>query len=502
MTDFDYLVIGGGTSGCVLAERLSKDASTRVLLLEAGQSEGPALMSNPAAWPGLWGSAVDWADKTVPQEGSNDAIHAWPRGKVLGGSSGINGMIHLRAHQSSYDRWEALGAVGWNYRALLPFLRGSETAPGRDVRVRGSDGPMLIAAPAEPDPLSRSWFDAAVEAGHPVTDGGNGPVTAGVAWTEMNVVDGRRQSAADAYLRPNRERPNLTVVTDAHVTRLVLDGIRCRGADYISADVVRRVEVSREVVVCAGAVGTPHLLMLSGIGPSTHLRDVGIDALVDAQGVGQNLHDHLMCWIGYGAAAPLPLTNGVPNVLLHSGYTCEPDLQIGFSPVVFGPRWKIRPESGFSVTFALMSPASRGSVQLSGPGPYDPLLIDPAYLTRPEDLDRMVVGLKRAREIARTTALDPWRGEPLEATFDTADDDACRAYIRASAGPYFHPVGTCRIGTDGLAVVDPCLRVKGVEGLRVADASVMPSIVAANTNATVLAIAEKAAALILAGERA
>jgi choline dehydrogenase len=502
MTDFDYLVIGAGTSGCVLAERLSKDPSTRVLLLEAGQSEGPALMANPTAWPGLWGSAVDWADKTVPQEGSDGAIHAWPRGKVLGGSSGINGMIHLRAYPSSYDRWQDLGAHGWNYQALLPFLRRSETAPGRDMQVRGSDGPMLIAAPAAaPDPLSRAWFDAAVEAGHPVTDDGNGPVATGVSWTEMNVVDGLRQSAADAYLRPNRERPNLTIVTDAHVTRLVLDGVRCRGADYTSGDVVHRVDVEREVVLCAGAVGTPHLLMLSGIGPAAHLREVGIELLIDAPGVGQNLHDHLMCWIGYGAAAPLPSTNGVPHVLLHSGPTCEPDLQIGFAPVVFGPRWTIRPEPGFSVTFSLMTPASRGSVQLSGPEPCDPLLIDPAYLAQTEDLNRMVIGLRRAREIACTDALTPWRGEPLEPAFDTTDDNTSRAYIRASAGPYFHPVGTCRIGTDGLAVVDPRLRVRGVEGLRVADASVMPTIVSANTNATVLAIAEKAAALIRADER-
>lgn len=501
MTDFDYLVIGGGTSGCVLAERLSSDPRTRVLLLEAGQSEGPALMANPAAWPGLWGSAVDWADKTVPQDGSGGAVHAWPRGKVLGGSSGINGMIHLRAHRSSYDRWEVLGAPGWDYQALLPFLRRSETAVGRDSRVRGSVGPMVIAPPADPDPLSRAWFEAAVEAGCAITDDGNGSVTEGVSWTEMNVVDGRRQSAADAYLRPNLGRGNLTIVTDAHVTRLVFHDLRCRGADYTIGGVVHRVEVDREVVVCAGAVGTPHLLMLSGIGPVRHLREVGLDVLVDAPGVGQNLHDHLMCWIGYRAAAPLPPTNGVPHVLLRSSLECQPDLQIGFAPAVFGPRWAIRPEAGFSVTFSLMSPVSRGSVQLSGPHPCDPLLIDPAYLARDEDLDRMVIGFRRAREIANADALIPWRGEALEPAFDTSDDDACRAYIRASAGPYFHPVGTCRIGTDGLAVVDPWLRVRGIDGLRIADASVMPSIVSANTNATVLAIAEKAATLISPAER-
>ena len=416
-----------------------------------------------------------WADQTVPQAGSGRQIHAWPRGKVLGGSSGINGMIHLRAHQSSYDRWEAMGATGWDYQALLPFLRRSETAVGRDRRVRGSNGPMLIAPPADPDPLSRAWFEAAVERGHPVTDDGNGSITEGVSWTEMNVVDGRRQSAADAYLRPNLGRENLTIVTAAHVIRLVstiagvVAPITPSGTSYIGSWWIARWWCAREpsaprICSCCRASGLPGTCTRSA---STFSSTLGRRA---------DLHDHLMCWIGYRAAAPLPPTNGVPHVLLHSSPERQPDLQIGFAPAVFGPRWSIRPEAGFSVTFALMSPASRGSVQISGPHPCDPLLIDPAYLDREEDMERMMIGFRRAREIGNADELTPWRGEALEPAFDTSDDDACRAYIRASAGPYFHPVGTCRIGTDGMAVVDPCLRVRGVEGLRIADASVMPTI--------------------------
>jgi choline dehydrogenase len=245
-----------------------------------------------------------------------------------------------------------------------------------------------------------------------------------------------------------------------------------------------------------GAVGSPQLLMLSGIGPADHLSNVGIDVRADVAGVGQNLHDHPMCWLTYAVAGRSPSANEVPHVLLRSDTAGEPDLQIGFAPVVFGPRWTIRPEAGFSVMFSLMNPSSRGSVQLSGPHPQDPLLIDPAYFANEQDLDRMVVGLRRARQIATTTALAPWWARQLEPACDTSDEDACRAYIRASTGSYFHPVGTCRIGTDEHAVVDPLLRVKGVEGLRVADASVIPMLPSANTNATVLAVAERAAALI------
>jgi choline dehydrogenase len=494
--NYDYLVVGGGTAGCVLAARLSANPNLRVLLLEAGPSEGPAAAADPSAWFALLGSYVDWADKTTPQPGTNGDVHAWPRGKVLGGSSGINGMIHLRGHQSSYDRWETLGARGWNYRSLLPFMQRSERTEGGDAQVRGVEGPMLIGSQPEPNALSQAWFDAAVEAGHPVTDDRRAAVGHGVSWTEMNIANGRRQSAADAYLRPLLARPNLTVVTNARVNGLLFDGAHCCGAEYTLRGIEQSVEIEREVLVCAGAIGSPQLLMLSGIGPAAHLRALGIDVLVDLPGVGQNLHDHPMCWVSYAAADALPPPNGIPHVLLRSTHAVEVDLQLGFAAAAFGPRWTVRPESGYSVTFSLMSPSSRGSVRLSGSDIVDPLIINPAYFADAHDLERMVDGLSRAREIGEAAALSRWRRVELEPGPDVIGDDACRAYIRHSAGTYFHPVGTCRIGTDELAVVDPLLRVRGVLGLRIADASVMPTIVSANTNSTVLAIAEKAASFL------
>ncbi|MCX4911144.1 GMC family oxidoreductase [Streptomyces sp. NBC_00878] len=492
----DYVVVGGGTAGCVLAARLSRDPGTRVVLLEAGESSGPAEMSypDPLAAFSLWGSSVDWAYSTTAQPGTEDAVHPWPRGKVLGGSSAINGMVHHRGHPDSYDVWEKQGATDWNYDSLLPFFRRSETVEGRDPYVRGTDGPMRIEAIPAPNPLAEAAFCAAAEAGHTPLEDGNGWVSEGVSWRETNVAEGRRQSAADAYLLPVLARPNLTVITGAHARRLLVEGGRCRGVEYTVAGEVRTVLADRETVLAAGAIGSPQLLMLSGIGPADHLRETGIEVLADLPGVGGNLHDHVTSYVVHTSDQQPPSgPTAEVQVLTRSSAGVAPDLLLLFAGAALRPRWTGADPGGHSILFSLMDPSSRGTLRLRSADPAAPPLMDPAYLSDDRDLDRLVVGLRLARELGGTKALAPWRtGESFPGA-DVQDDESCRAYLRSTASTYFHPVGTCRIGTDELAVVDPQLRVRSVAGLRIADASVMPSIASAPTNATVLAIAERAA---------
>jgi choline dehydrogenase-like flavoprotein len=483
----------------VLAARLSERDGARVLLLEAG---GPAtldLLRVPQAWPALAGTEVDWCYATVPQPGTAERAHVMPQGKVLGGSSAINAMAHIRGHRANFERWARDGATGWDYDTVLAYFKRSEHAEGGNPAYRGVGGPLRVAPAGDRHPLSQALFDAALEAGIPATEDGNGGQPEGVCWHELNIVDGARQSAAAAYLEPIAHRPGLTIETSALALSLLFDGDRCVGVEYAVNGQTLRARATEEVVLCAGAVGSPKLLMLSGVGPEQHLRELGIDVVEDLPGVGANLHDHPLAGITYEARRPVETganNHAEVSALQRTGPDVdEPDLQFVFIDVPFHPPTLEGPGNGYTIAFSVMTPVSRGTLRLAGADPAKAPRIDPNYLAQQEDLRRMLIGFERAREIGAASALADWRGRQVLPGPEVVDGAAAREFVAGCTGPYFHLVGTCAIGQ----VVDPQLRVHGVDGLRVADASVMPSIVSANTNATTVMIAERAAALIADG---
>lgn len=502
---YDYVVIGAGTAGSVLASRLSERDAT-VLLLEAGPLSPPdevyALESFPSR---LLGSAVDWASTTTPQPGTAGTTHLWSRGRVIGGSSAINAMAHIRGHKANYDGWAARGALGWAYEDMLPYFKRCETATGRSRTYRGTDGPLVVAPPAELSRDALAFKQAFIEAGHHFTADINGSDQAGAFVYDFNLVNGRRQSAADAYLRPALERDNVTVVCGTLVHRVVVHNGRCTSVEFSRDGVVESVAIANEAVIAAGAIGSPQLLMLSGIGPAADLSRLGISVVADLPGVGRNLQDHIQCRVVYESERHITTApNGFCPVsaLLHSDLapTDAPDvllmlLDFPAGPVVTEfPLQSSLPCTGFTIAFAQQAPpASRGSVRLTGNDPALPPAIDPRYYSELADVSAMLTYLEIAREVGATHALESWGGTEVLPGKHVRGRTELVNYVRASSGTSFHPVGTCRIGSDALAVVDSDLRVHGVDALRVVDASVMPEIVNANSNATVVAIAELAA---------
>jgi choline dehydrogenase len=503
MRSHDVIVIGSGSAGAVIARRLV-EADLDVLVLEAGGPDTNPDIHSPGDLFNLWHGAEDWDYFTVPQPAAANRRLHWPRGKVLGGSSALNGMIYVRGSRSDYDTWAHLGNRGWAYDDVLPLFRRSEDFSRGADAYHGVGGPLRVEADYEPHPTIASAVAAAQELGIPYNDDCNGERQEGVGFAQLNVSGGRRHSTAVAFLAPVADRPNLTVRTGAHVLRLTFSGERCTGVEISGADGgVETIGAEHEVVVCAGTIESPRLLMLSGIGPAADLARHGIDVRVDAAGVGQNLHDHVLAPVIFSAGRDVPGTLAGIQPLHGQLFwrsrsdLAGPDIQPLFFHLPLYPDGFIGPESGFTLQGGIVRPASRGHIALTSADPTAPLHIDPGTFTRDIDLDTLTFAVEMCREIGRQPALAEWQPTEVLPGPSVRDGAQLRQYIRENVLTYHHQVGTCRMGVDDRAVVDPELRVHGIEGLRVADASVMPQVTTGNTHAPTVMIGERASDLII-----
>jgi choline dehydrogenase len=525
-TQFDYVIVGGGSAGCVLASRLSEDPSVRVCLIEAGPPDRHPLIHMPlgVTWL-ITHPRLNWCYWSTPQQHVAGRKIFLPRGRVLGGSSSINGSIYIRGHRSDYDDWAAWGNPGWSYADVLPYFKKSENnAHFTSSPYHGVGGPMTVSDCESYNPLTDIMLEAADSLQFPRTDDFNGREQEGFGRRQVTIRGGRRESAATAFLRDAKARNNLTILCDALASHVVFEGRRAIGVEIVQGGARRRLTARREVILAAGVFASPTILMRSGIGDGEELRKHGIDVLHHAPGVGRNLQDHISAPVQYSTPTTIPYgiswkslpwcVKSIVNyalfrrgILANTGLQAggfvrsrpgleRPDIQFILMPAERTPDGRMGIGHGYGLITILLRPKSAGSVSLASRDPEAAPLIDPAFYSEPEDLDDMVRGMRLARRILEAPAWERVRGEEIRPGPQAQSDEALKDYIRSASQTCFHPVGTCAMGKDTQHVVDAELRVRGVEALRVVDASIIPRMIGGNTNAPVIMIAEKAADMI------
>jgi choline dehydrogenase len=529
--EFDYVIVGAGSAGCVLANRLSADGKNSVLLLEAGPRDTNLWIHVPLGYGRLFKEkTVNWMYQTEPEPGLDGRSVFQPRGKVLGGSSSINGLLYIRGQHEDYDRWRQQGNHGWGFDDVLPYFRKAEDQQRGADDFHGAGGPLPVSDLGHPDPLSAAFISAAAETGLPVNRDFNGASQEGAGFFQTTTRHGRRASAAVAYLGSAKSRSNLRVETSALAQRIMFDGRRAAAVEYRQAGALKTARARKEILVSGGAFNSPQLLQLSGVGPGELLRKHGIDVVLDAPGVGHDLQDHLqvrvvmrcsqaitlndvvnspirkiLTGLRYAAfrTGPLTIAAGTSGAFFKTNpRLATPDIQIHFLPFSTDKMGeKLHPFSGFTASVCQLRPESRGSLRIRSVDPAAPPEIRINYLATEVDRTANVEGLKMLRKILKAPALKPYVVEEVDPGARVVTDAALLAHCRARGSTIYHPTSTCRMGNDPLAVVDQRLRLRGVEGLRVVDASVMPDLVSGNTNAVVIMIAEKASDMILEDAR-